>query len=233
MTKPADAEELRRRYADLSDEALAEAYAAGEANYHPAAWQVLLAEISSRHLTLAAPEQPAERMLPSAAWLVQRFLDAKWPLYVNTVFLGLTVFATHYFLTYIPSVAQRLLHFAALLAVAGLFLLGTWRRSHVVEGLVAAVYGYRVCLNAVRGIAGGAAGAAGAGSAAGGAAGAGSAAGGAAGAGSAAGGGAAGAGAAGAAGAMAPPGAAGAIAPPAAGAGVLSAGGGGGGIGDQ
>lgn len=161
MTKPADAEELRRRYADLSDEALAEAYAAGEANYHPAAWQVLLAEISSRHLTLAAPEQPAERMLPSAAWLVQRFLDAKWPLYVNTVFLGLTVFATHYFLTYIPSVAQRLLHFAALLAVAGLFLLGTWRRSHVVEGLVAAVYGYRVCLNAVRGIAGGAAGAAG------------------------------------------------------------------------
>jgi len=160
MTKPPDADELRRRYADLPDEALAEAYAAGEANYQPAAWQVLLAEISSRRLTFAGTEQRAKTTRPSAAFLVQRFLVAKWPLVVNTVSVVLMVVAIHYVLGYMPSVAQRLLHLVALLAVAGLFLLGTWLRSQIVEGLVAAVYAYEVCLNVVRGITAGAPGAA-------------------------------------------------------------------------
>ena len=160
MTQPADTDELRRRYADLPDEALAEAYAAGETAYQPVAWQVLLAEISSRHLTLGTPERPAKRTRPPAAFLVQRFLDAKWPLYVNTVFVALMVVDIHYLLAYAPSVAQRLLHLTALLAVAGLFLLGTWLRSQVVEGLVAVIYGYAACVNGIRGIKGGAPGAA-------------------------------------------------------------------------
>jgi len=144
-------DELRRHYAELSDAALAEAYAAGEANYRPAAWQVLVAEMSSRNLVPAAPQQPTAATRFPAAWLAERFLDARWPLVVNTVFLVLMVFSvSHFRLVYAPSAAQRLLQLAALLAVAGLFLLGTWLRSRVVEGLVAAVYGYQACLAAVR-----------------------------------------------------------------------------------
>jgi hypothetical protein len=160
MTGPVDTDELRRRYAELPDEAPAEAHAAGEASYQPMAWQVLRDEISSRHLALGVPEERAKRRLFPVAFLVQRFLDAKWPLVVNTVSVVLMVVAIHYVLGYMPSVAQRLLHLVALLAVAGLFLLGTWLRSQIVEGLVAAVYAYEVCLNVVRGIAAGAPGAA-------------------------------------------------------------------------
>jgi len=160
MSKPVDADELRRRYAELPDEALAEAYAAGETNYQPVAWQILVAEISSRHLAFAAPEQPAKSTRIPAARLVQRFLDAKWPLVVNTVFVVLMVVAIHYALGNLPSVAQRLLHLTALLVVGGLFLLGTWRRSQVVEGLVAVIYGYNALVNGIRAIRVGAPGAA-------------------------------------------------------------------------
>jgi hypothetical protein len=119
-----------------------------------------MAEMDSRHL--AAPEPTARKRSPSAAQLIQPFLDARWPLYVNTVFLVFVVYSvSHYSLVYTPSAAQRLLQLTALLAVAGLFVLGTWLRSHVVEGLVAAVYGYRVCVLAVRSITRGPAGAVG------------------------------------------------------------------------
>lgn len=83
--------------------------------------------------------------------MARRFFDATWPLYVNTAFVVIVVWTTgHGAVAAHPSAGQRLLELAALLAVAGLFLIGTWRRARVVEGLVAVLYGYEAIVRVAR-----------------------------------------------------------------------------------
>jgi len=73
-----DAEGLRRYYAELSDDALAEAYAQGEASYQAVAWSVLAAIVEARGLNApTAAQRPAPPEDPEGEADLER-LDAAY-----------------------------------------------------------------------------------------------------------------------------------------------------------